>query len=143
MMATEWDELEAATSGEARQALHNAGVNEYGKTLQGIAEGVLDGVREAWGEQDSQDASGGWIRDRLDESGRMHEIADGAVPIWYSAIMDAGAESLEIATAEPECGPAFDGERTAINLIAGNLYEMNSNIAHQEADRLAREWDNR
>ncbi len=53
----------------------------------------------------------------------IHEIADGAVPIYYSDILQMAADNNFLALEEPEIGPAFDGTATPINIIAANIYE--------------------
>jgi len=53
----------------------------------------------------------------------IHEIADTSVPIYSGDLLRLAAENLQLATEEPECGPAFDGSPTPINVIAANLYE--------------------
>ena len=70
---------------------------------------------------------------------RATEIADSAVPIYTHEIMEAATESIDIATGEPECGPAFDGSPTPSNIIAGNLYDLASNIAHNRLAERQRE----
>ena len=52
-----------------------------------------------------------------------HEIADGAVPVYYDRIAEVGASDLDLIRDEPEIGPAFDGSPTPVNIIAANIYE--------------------
>ena len=52
-----------------------------------------------------------------------HEIADGAVPVYYNRIAEVGASDLDLILDEPEIGPAFDGSPTPVNIIAANIYE--------------------
>jgi len=52
-----------------------------------------------------------------------HEIADGAVPVYYNRIAEVGASDLALILDEPEIGPAFDGSPTPVNIIAANIYE--------------------
>ena len=53
----------------------------------------------------------------------MHEVADNNVPIYYSDLLQLAVEYQDLATSTPELGPAFNGENTACNLIAANVYE--------------------
>lgn len=55
------------------------------------------------------------------------EIADGAVPVYYSDLLDLASQNNSLATDEPELGPAFDGSPTPVNIIAANVYETVSN----------------
>ena len=70
------------------------------------------------------------LRDRIKEDpiedephDVIHEIADGSVPIYAYDIIQAAAEDVRLATAEPEIGPAFDGTPTPTNIIAANIFE--------------------
>lgn len=54
----------------------------------------------------------------------IHEIADGAVPVYTSALMHLAAQNNDLALTEPELGPAFDGTPTPVNIIAANVYEL-------------------
>lgn len=62
-----------------------------------------------------------------------HEIADNNVPIYHADLLEAAAEDYDLATDTPECGPAFDGEPTPVNIIAANYYERLINEAHETA----------
>ena len=53
----------------------------------------------------------------------IHEIADGCVPVYTYNILECAMEDMYLATCEPEIGPAFGGEPTAVNIIAANIYE--------------------
>jgi len=53
----------------------------------------------------------------------IHEIADGCVPLYTSQLLSLAVEDIELATATPELGPAFDGSPTPVNIIAANLFE--------------------
>jgi hypothetical protein len=53
----------------------------------------------------------------------IHEIADGAIPVYTSDLLRLAAENNDMATATPELGPAFDGKPTPVNIIAANLFE--------------------
>jgi hypothetical protein len=62
---------------------------------------------------------------------RCAEIADSAVPVYTSEIMETISEDVGLMAQEPELGPAFDGSPTPSNIAAANLYELASNIAHE------------
>lgn len=51
------------------------------------------------------------------------EIADTSVPMYNGTLLELASKEHELALAEPECGPAFDGSPTPINIIAANIYE--------------------
>jgi len=53
----------------------------------------------------------------------LHEYADSAVPVYTADLMRLAADDIDLATAEPECGPAFDGSPTPANIVAANVYE--------------------
>ena len=64
------------------------------------------------------------VEDLIELSDLVHEIADGAVPIHTSDLMEVASNSIgSIATREPELGSAFDGRPTPTNIIAANIYE--------------------
>ena len=50
------------------------------------------------------------------------EIADSQVPVYDGDLIAMAADSLELATREPECGPAFD-KATPTNTIRANIFE--------------------
>lgn len=50
------------------------------------------------------------------------EIADSSVPVYTADLLEAALNTLWLAAASPEL-LAFDGESTAVNAIAGNIYE--------------------
>jgi len=85
------------------------------------------------------------IKERLDEDPDQdlqdlaHEVADSNVPVYTSDIMAVGAEDISMATNEPECGPAFDGSPTPVNIIAANIYER----LYDEAWEELRLWQER
>jgi len=67
-----------------------------------------------------------WAKDNPDETephDTIHDIADSSVPIYNYDLLHLSAENMELALATPECGPAFDGTPTPINIIAANVYE--------------------
>jgi hypothetical protein len=53
----------------------------------------------------------------------VHEVADGAVPVYTVTLLELATENIELATDTPELGPAFGGEPTPVNIIAANVYE--------------------
>ena len=58
-----------------------------------------------------------------DASDVAHEVADSNVPVYTAELMRLASEDIELATAEPDIGPAFDGKPTPVNIVAANLYE--------------------
>jgi hypothetical protein len=65
----------------------------------------------------------------IDIGHAAHEIADGLVPVYTAELMRIGASEVELAVTEPDCGPAFDGRPTAVNILAAVLYERLQEIA--------------
>jgi hypothetical protein len=45
------------------------------------------------------------------------------VPIYTGDLLRLAADNLQLATDEPELGPAFDGTPTPVNIIAANVFE--------------------
>lgn len=76
---------------------------------------------------DELDLDEAYIEDRL------HEIADGTVPVYHSDILDVASSDYSLLTSTPEIGPAFDGEPTPVNIAAANIYER---LYAAAADRL-------
>lgn len=79
------------------------------------------------------------VRDYADElfdsaypEDRLHEMADGSVPVYYSTLLELAADSNHLATDEPDMGPAFDGSPTPVNIIAANVYEYLLAAAYEE-----------
>ena len=58
-----------------------------------------------------------------DPSDVAHEVADSNVPVYTAELLRLASEDIDLAVTEPECGPAFDGKPTPVNIIAANLYE--------------------
>lgn len=87
-------------------------------TLQGIIEDAIEEVNEI-------DLDGAYPEDEI------HEIADGAVPVYNSDLLELAAGNNDLALTEPELGPAFDGTPTPVNIIAANVYEAVSNACHE------------
>jgi hypothetical protein len=54
----------------------------------------------------------------------MHEVADSHVPVYTADLMRLASEDIDLAVRVPECGPAFDGTPTPVNIVAANVYEM-------------------
>ena len=103
------------------------------ETLRGVIESAEESLQERVDEEDD-------INDRirfLDEPhDAIHEIADGAVPVYTGSLLEVAANDITLATAEPELGPAFDGSATPTNIIAANIYEAVTNALFEEATRL-------
>ena len=76
------------------------------------------------------------LREAIHPSDTLHEIADGHVPIYSYELLELAADEPRFALDEPECGPAFDGTPTPVNIIAANVYEALSNDLHMAFD----EW---
>ena len=53
----------------------------------------------------------------------IHEIADGAVPVYTSDLLALACHDNSLTTDTPELGPAFDGSPTPVNVIAANVFE--------------------
>jgi len=92
--------------------------------LYNLEQGVRQEIRQ-WAEDNPDNND-------IDYDGSLHEIVDGSIPVYDSDILELATENLELATDEPELGPAFDGSPTPINIIAANIYEYLSNIAWEE-----------
>lgn len=58
---------------------------------------------------------------------QIFEIADSSVPVYTGDLLRLAAENLQLATADPELGPAngsnFDGTPSPVNIIASNVFE--------------------
>ena len=68
----------------------------------------------------------------------IHETADGCCPIYTGEILSCALEDLNVATTEPEIGPAFDGKHTAVNIIVANIYEKICNYLYEEEQNIKR-----
>lgn len=66
-----------------------------------------------------------------DSEDLIHELADGNVPVSTYDILQYGANNIELATSEPDIGPAFDGKPTPVNIIAANIYEHLLNLGRE------------
>lgn len=105
---------------------------------------VCDEVREQW--QELVDANDGdvdpnstWAHNTMTDT--ITEIADGAVPVYTTDLMELAAGNITLATATPELGPAFDGEPTPVNIVAANVYERLTEVAHDEWNRIIDAYD--
>ena len=70
----------------------------------------------------------------------IFELADQAVPVYTSDILQAAADHSDFALLEPDIGPAFDGSPTPVNIIAANIYEFFTNELYEEYYRLQEEY---
>jgi len=61
----------------------------------------------------------------------IHEITDSACLMPNYRYLELACENMLLALDTPECGPAFDGSPTPINIIVANLYEAISNGLHE------------
>lgn len=66
----------------------------------------------------------------------LSEIADSNTPIYNNEIMQIAADNIDLATNEPEFGPAFDGRPTPINIIAANIYDRIYEAVSQRYEEL-------
>ena len=103
------------------------------ETLQGCIDNAIETLQEWWEDGECRHA-----RDIEDD---IFEIADGAVPVYNSDLLEVAVDSPYVALSEPECGPAFDGTPTPINIIAANIYEAIIEALYVEARRLEDEAD--
>lgn len=65
----------------------------------------------------------------------ISEIADGLVPVYTYDLMMYAANNLDLATMTPEI-LAFDGEASAVNCVAGAIYEELREAAQAEYESL-------
>lgn len=63
------------------------------------------------------------IADMTEPHDIIHEIADGAVPVYNYDLLSLAANNIALGTDEPELGPAFDGTPTPTNIIAANVFK--------------------
>lgn len=71
------------------------------------------------------------IKESRYESDLIHELVDSHCPIYYKDILDCAIDDFSLATEKPEVY-AFNGEETAINAIAGNIYQVLVQVAYEE-----------
>lgn len=60
-----------------------------------------------------------------------HELADCGIPVYTGDLMELAAQEIELATDEPELGPAFDGSPTPVNIVAANVFERLYAVAYE------------
>jgi len=118
----------------AREVLSDLTYN-YGPNLVDMADTVLIGIDEAWDQlaaiHDTPNAIAEAVRDRASE------VAGSAVPIYNYGIIETAVEDwVNLFLDDPESGPAFGGEPTPINILAGNLYDLCSSIAWARIEKL-------
>ena len=103
--------------------------------LNDLKDSVKSEVREAIDNYitDNPEYSKEDIQNTIDDNGRITEIYDGCVPVYNGDIMLIGSLP-EVYNHESELGPAFGGTPTPINIIAGNIYEILSQIAWEEIE---------
>jgi len=101
-------------------------------TLREILNDAADELRDQWSDLSHRE------RRDLDV---IHEIADSNVPVYTSDLLEVAAADINMATLEPELGPAFDGSPTPANIIAANIYEAISNHLYGIANELQKEFD--
>jgi hypothetical protein len=102
--------------------------------------GLDDAKQQVREEAVSEYKERNWSRG-LDIYDLAHEIADTHVPVYTSTILQWGVDNLELATEEPDLGPAFDGSPTPVNIIAANIYEVLRNEAIEAIQELQEEDD--
>jgi hypothetical protein len=103
------------------------------KLLKECKDSVKEQVREAIDDyiRENPDDDREDIEQNIDYSGTITEIYDGAVPVYYSEIMEIG-NVPEVYNHENELGPAFDGTPTPMNILAGAIYEILYEVAWEE-----------
>ena len=89
-----------------------------GTNLSEAVAGALNELRDRWA--DYRDEFGAGADEPHDV---IHEIADGAVPVYAADLLKLACEDNGLATDTPELGPAFDGSPTPANIIAANVFE--------------------
>jgi hypothetical protein len=104
-------------------------------TLQDCLNNAEEALRETWEWNECRYAS--------DVEDDIFEVADGAVPIYNSDLLEVASNSPDMALLAPECGPAFDGTPTPINIIAANIYEAITAELYGVAQALEEEADER
>lgn len=106
-------------------------MEEEKMTLRQLEKDLLDEL------DDCKDA----ILDNKYPEDMLHEMIDGWVPIYNSDIVDVGNSDIWLTTTEPEIY-AFSGEKTAVNAIAGNIYQHLSEIAYKWLEDVKKEKGN-
>ena len=70
----------------------------------------------------------------------IHDIADNNVPVMTSELLRYAINHIDFATCTPEI-LAFDGGTTAVNAIAGNMYELLCEVLSEEWDLIKENED--
>ena len=96
-------------------------------TLREILKDAEEELRDQWSDMDTVQ------RRDLDI---VHEIADSNVPVYTSDILEVASNDIDMATLEPELGPAYDGSPTPVNIIAANIYEAITEHLYEVAREL-------
>lgn len=100
-----------------------------GQSLSDLLDDARKELREYWEENPKE----------TEPHDRIHEIADGSVPVYTYDILQLAADNIDLATNEPELGPAFDGSPTPVNIIAANIFERIEEACWDEWRRLEAE----
>ena len=87
------------------------------RDLQDLIDGAIEEFKDRIADNPDYYRGGGEPHDDISE------IADSSVPVYHSDLLELAIGDNELATSEPEIGPAFDGAPTPVNIIAGNVYE--------------------
>jgi len=69
----------------------------------------------------------------------LHEIADSAIPVYNSNVLDVAKSDLWLAVEEPEFWPRH--QKSAISAIQANIYNELSQVAHEEFDKQKEKLD--
>jgi hypothetical protein len=81
--------------------------------------------------------------DQPNYDGTLHEIADGCVPVYNTDVLDVAASDHNVSLREPECGPAFDGTPTPVNIAAANIYELIEEALYEDIQHRKEELEER
>lgn len=76
------------------------------------------------------------IEDLGDINDDIHEVADSHVPIYTRDILEVALGNIELASYEPELGPAFSKEKSGSNMIAGAIYEHLTEVLFEYSEEL-------
>jgi len=71
-----------------------------------------------------------------DKDDAIREVADSSVPVYSYDLLQLAANNPYLGVDEPECGPAFDGSATPVNIIAANAYEDIINYLYEHVEDL-------
>lgn len=89
-------------------------------TMRSLKEGLV---------YDLEDEKIDILNDRYPED-RIWEYVDSACPIYTYDILAVAQSDLDLAVLEPECY-AFGGDKTAVNAISGNIFEVLMEEGHR------------